>query len=685
MGITVKHPLLTDSILILNFYHHVGSHSPRIFPLLTLSDLLSTSVILGGNFNTHFPQWPPPITWRPSPWATPLSTWLDNEGFIPLNPPGSVTRESPAHRGSNIDFIFVNEKAFDSLLLPAYCTVSFNYTVSPDHAGLLLEVPLSITPRPPRQRRGWVVDPTRCEAWENAFNPTLPTPHDAASLSHAASSLLLAISDASDRTLQPLSPKTDGKGFPWWNTSCMTAAALTRDSHGRARRLASRALRTAIQVAKHEWYEKILTDPTTDLWSVATWRKGRHNNNIPPISLPSGPTADTSLMATAFSDRFFTNTPVPPSDTRTYSFPPFPTRSPHPVTEEEVRVAISSSSPKSAPGISGITYSLVRWAFETHPDPFTNIFTACLTLGHHPWGEAKVVVIPKPGRADYSLTKSYRPISLLECVSKVFEKVIARRLSNDVDVYSLIPPSQFGSRRYHSAPDAATLLRLKADTCIRAKRIGVALLFDISRFFDQLSPPVTSLTLQRLGVDPNTCHWIRSFMTDRSITMEFNDSSHPGVTPSQGTPQGSPLSPILSALYTSPLLHEALLWDDGDLTLYVDDGIIFTSGPTFISASQKAITYFQKVRRWLTDFGLSLDTDKTEVMFFHPKRLSPHHGLKPASLRIPPLFPPPPPPPPPPPHTPPPTSSPAPPKNSPRQLPPLVLRSWYFGAHPLCK
>src|SRR5579863_2277682 len=46
MGITVKHPLLTDSILILNFYHHVESHSPRIFPLLTLPDLLSTPVIL---------------------------------------------------------------------------------------------------------------------------------------------------------------------------------------------------------------------------------------------------------------------------------------------------------------------------------------------------------------------------------------------------------------------------------------------------------------------------------------------------------------------------------------------------------------------------------------------------------------------------------------------------------------
>src|SRR5579863_9924961 len=186
IGISIKHPLLTDSILILNFYHHVETHSPCIFPLLTLPDLLTTPVILGGDFNTHFPQWPPPIARRPSPWATSLSNWLDNEGFLPLNPPATVTRESSAHRGSNIDFFFANERAFDSLLLPTYCSLSFAYSASPDHAGLLLDIPITVTPTPPRPRRGWVVDSSRREAWEQAFHPTTTLPCDIPSLTHAA-------------------------------------------------------------------------------------------------------------------------------------------------------------------------------------------------------------------------------------------------------------------------------------------------------------------------------------------------------------------------------------------------------------------------------------------------------------------------------------------------------------------
>src|SRR5579863_362471 len=118
-------------------------------------------------------------------------------------------------------------------------------------------------------------------------SPPSPTINDVPSLSHAADLLLHSITSACDQTLQPFSPKTDGRGFPWWNPSCMMVVALTHDTRGRAHCLASRALRATIHIAKHEWYENVLTDPSTDLWRVATWRKGRCNNNIPPISLPS--------------------------------------------------------------------------------------------------------------------------------------------------------------------------------------------------------------------------------------------------------------------------------------------------------------------------------------------------------------------------------------------------------------
>jgi hypothetical protein len=128
------------------------------------------------------------------------------------------------------------------------------------------------------------------------------------------------------------------------------------------------------------------------------------------------------------------------------------------VTEDEVRRALSSTSNKSAPGPSGITYKLLKWTFEANPSLIITTLNRALEHGTHPWGTADVVVIPKPHKPDYSVAKAYRPISLLECTGKLLEKIVANRLGADERNHRLIGPSQFGSRKYHSALDAATLL-----------------------------------------------------------------------------------------------------------------------------------------------------------------------------------------------------------------------------------
>jgi hypothetical protein len=126
--------------------------------------------------------------------------------------------------------------------------------------------------------------------------------------------------------------------------------------------------------------------------------------------------------------------------------------------------------------------------FEANPSLIITTLNGALEHGTHPWGAADVVVIPKPHKPDYSLAKAYRPISLLECTGKLLEKIVANRLGADERNHHLIGPTQFGSWKYHSAPDAATLLRYKAEMTIRSGNVGGVLLLDISRFFDHLNP-----------------------------------------------------------------------------------------------------------------------------------------------------------------------------------------------------
>ena len=166
--------------------------------------------------------------------------------------------------------------------------------------------------------------------------------------------------------------------------------------------------------------------------------------------------------------------------------------------------------------------------------------------------------------------------------------------------------------------DACTLLWYKANTTINSGHIGGTLLFDISHFFDHLDPDFTAHILHHLGIDDHTIAWVKDFMTCCEVTMSFNNFVTDPLQPELGTPQGSPLSPILLALITRPILRLAESWDDTDLTLYVDDGNIFTSGPTYHSTVAKLSQVAQHIFSWLKESGFSIDKDKCEVMFFHP-------------------------------------------------------------------
>jgi hypothetical protein len=72
-------------------------------------------------------------------------------------------------------------------------------------------------------------------------------------------------------------------------------------------------------------------------------------------------------------------------------------------------------------------------------------------LGYFPahWKVAQIIIILKPRKPPNELT-SYRPMSPLPIVSKVFEKPLLKTLLLMVVNNRLIPSHQFGFRQRHS-------------------------------------------------------------------------------------------------------------------------------------------------------------------------------------------------------------------------------------------
>ena len=399
---------------------------------------------------------------------------------------------------------------------------------------------------------------------------------------------------------------------------------------------ANKELRWTIKNAKRQWAHDFLDHATADnLWAAARWRRGRSNSRIPPLISANGTlTEDPAGQAATLGLRFFDASPPPVDPSQPDDPPPRPVREWPPIINDEIKVALTGTSNGSAPGRSGINYKLLKWAFEASPPRFTSLFNAALSLGHHPWKDAKVVVLPKPGKPDYRMPKAYRPISLLECCGKLLEKVIATRVLAEVNEHDLIPPNQFSSRDYHCAADAALIVAHNAQACITSRHVGALILFDIQGFFDNVNVERAARVFQDLGFPPQFCTWIRSFLTGRHIFLSFNGFTADSISIDFGTPQGSPLSPILTAIYTSPLLkYINRTWRHRSLNLFVDDGSIFMTGPTYCTAITAAAAGLEDILGWLKRNGLRADPDKTELMIFK-HRHSPHFGSPISSIVI---------------------------------------------------
>lgn len=160
------------------------------------------------------------------------------------------------------------------------------------------------------------------------------------------------------------------------------------------------------------------------------------------------------------------------------------------VTEEEVRLAVKRGKNMKAPGTDGI-FNLVLKKLSAKAYRFLAlVFNRCFQLAYFParWKVGKVIPIPKPGK-DPTAPTSYRPITLLSAVSKLFERLILQRLMAHIDEHQVIAPEQFGFRKGHST--VHQLVRVE-NTIHRNKALSnntAIVLLDVEKAFDNgLSP-----------------------------------------------------------------------------------------------------------------------------------------------------------------------------------------------------
>lgn len=176
-----------------------------------------------------------------------------------------------------------------------------------------------------------------------------------------------------------------------------------------------------------------------------------------------------------------------------------------------------------------------------------------LRLQTHPrtWKVARGVPISKPNRTRYDEAKSYRTISLLNCLAKVVERVVTELLCRHCEGDDTLHERRFGARRKRSAVEPVGTLVSWVEESWRKKEITGTICMDVAAAFSSVVRGCLARWLREMNVDEDIVGWTGSFMQERKVRMVIDGREEEELEATTGLPQGSLVSSILFIIYVS--------------------------------------------------------------------------------------------------------------------------------------
>jgi hypothetical protein len=240
-----------------------------------------------------------------------------------------------------------------------------------------------------------------------------------------------------------------------------------------------------------------------------------------------------------------------------------------PTNENEVRKFISKLDIKKAVGYDYISPKIIKLSCEHICPVITQLVNHCLQkhVFPHDLKLAEVSAIYK--KNDKLNKENYRPISILVILSKVFEKILALRMTSYL--YPLFDPLLSAYREGYNCEHVLIKFTSIWKKALDNNVYFGALLMDLSKAFDCLPHCLLVAKLKAYGFSNNSCLLICSYLSQRKQRVKIGSSRSSWLFLEKGVPQGSILGPILFNVF----IHDIFYFiNKCTLLNYADDNTI---------------------------------------------------------------------------------------------------------------
>ena len=277
------------------------------------------------------------------------------------------------------------------------------------------------------------------------------------------------------------------------------------------------------------------------------------------------------------------------------------------VTEEDISAEINKFDKKKAS--TGISIKFLKEYSDILSNKLKDIFNNCLDQGIFPDRLKLADISPIFKGGDSNMKKNFRPVSVLNSISKLFEKLLNKQFVTYIDQHL----SQYlcGYRKGYSTQYALLSLLEKWNQYKDKNGFSAAILMDLSKAFDTINHDLLIAKLHCYGIEENSLKIFLDYLKNRWQRTKLNSTYSSWSALLYGVPQGSILGPLLFNIYINDLFY---IVDQTSICNFADDTTPHASGYELNEVLMRLEHDSDTILNWFRDNYMILNESKCHLL-----------------------------------------------------------------------
>ena len=275
---------------------------------------------------------------------------------------------------------------------------------------------------------------------------------------------------------------------------------------------------------------------------------------------------------------------------------------------------IKSLKNKNSEGFDRIPQRIIVDGADVLINPLTEMFKRIYFQRTVPdqWLISKTIPVYK-NKGDAKSIENYRPIANLCSASKIFEKLILKRINeiqeeNNCDITG---SNQHGFKKGKSTATISLTLQSQIARALDENKFVLMSSLDLSAAFDVVNIELLIKRLKIAGFPMDVIDLIKVWLEKRFYYVSINGENSTLYNLLLGTVQGSILGPTLYAIFVAPLFD--IVYLEG----FADDMFIPREGSILTTLVHDMEDSLDSISKWYSQSGLVVNQSKTEICLFY--------------------------------------------------------------------